>query len=96
MENPQTLKCWDITQCQSKDHCPARDYKEKPCWEIAAERMDYQSAFGVCEDCFVYIALYDKTNSSLSEDEINQIWEQKGLCNKVSTCVLSAGKVEAA
>lgn len=89
MDNSQILRCWDITRCQSRHTCPAGQYDEKPCWEVARERMEYQSTLGVCEDCFVYIALYDKTNSSLSEEEINHIWKQKGLCKAVSGCICS-------
>ncbi|MFO7760233.1 MAG: hypothetical protein R6V20_01285 [Desulfobia sp.] len=46
--------------------------------------MNYQSTLNVCEDCFVYIALSGKNNSSLTEDEINHIWEQKRLRNMPS------------
>lgn len=97
MSKPQSFRCWDITQCRSKNSCPASQYKDKQCWEVARERMDYQSTLRVCEDCFVYIALYDNANSSLTEEEIDVILEQKGLCNTASECVFSPSEgVEAA
>ena len=79
-----TLPCWEITKCEGTDDCPARRAVDTPCWEIARGLDDYRNALNVCGDCIVYIAKHD--NSGLSPEEINSIFEQKGVCVLLAQC----------
>jgi len=47
--------CWKIMDCAPSRKCPAKNNREKPCWEIAREENDYRHAFNICSDCIVYL-----------------------------------------
>lgn len=72
------LPCWDIMKCKGTESCPAREQKEKNCWEIARELDDYRSAFKICQDCIVY--MLKNGNSVLSDSEVKTIVKRKVNC----------------
>ncbi len=75
--------CWNIMQC-NKGECSARRNDSKPCWVVAAEVEDYRRALNVCSDCLVYLS--QKKNSILSEEEIAEILQKKGVCVLAQKC----------
>ncbi len=56
----------------------AKEYPEKPCWEMASEVGDFRSAFNICEDCIVFILKNGAT--LLSEKEIFSIGKREVSC----------------
>ncbi len=76
--------CWEITKCTKIKGCIARNRPEVPCWELARELDDYRTILNVCEDCIVYLS--HQKNSVLSEKEIREIMEKKGLCVLAAKC----------
>ena len=82
--SPIDWLCWKITKCVNTDDCPARERGNIPCWELARELEDYRTILNVCEDCLVYISRHK--NSILSEDEIQEIMEKKGVCILAEKC----------
>jgi len=79
------LPCWEITKCEGTDDCPARLATDTPCWEIARDLDDYRNAMNVCGDCLVYVSKHDGC-PGLSTEEINLIFEKKGVCTLLSQC----------
>lgn len=73
MSNQAEIECWNITDCERADGCAVKEYDGMACWEVARIREDYQNILKVCEDCLVYITVSANKNTSLSEDEINNI-----------------------
>ncbi len=90
VEKKKDLKCWEITQCKRSEGCPAREEPDRPCWEIAAELEDYRSTFHVCKDCLVYVAKNE--DSSLSEEEFENIIASKQICVLASKCPKFVGE----
>jgi hypothetical protein len=86
MSNQAEIECWNITDCERADGCAVKEYDGMACWEVARIREDYQNILKVCEDCLVYITVSANKNTSLSEDEINNIWKQKGKCVLIPKC----------
>ncbi len=76
--------CWKITKCFNTENCPARERENIPCWELARELDDYRTVLNVCEDCLVYLSRHK--NSVLSEAEIQDIMEKKGVCILKERC----------
>lgn len=84
MVDKKNLTCWEISQCQRSEGCPAKEQPKRVCWEIAAELPDHRSAFNVCKDCLVYLTKME--NSSLADEEITRILVSKGVCVLPSAC----------
>ncbi|MDR9501549.1 MAG: hypothetical protein RI601_07115 [Desulfurivibrionaceae bacterium] len=83
--SPEHWHCWTITGCQKKNICPAGQQLEKECWEIVQAMEDFRSYMHVCQDCIVH--LFKEKNSVLSETEMDEIMEKKGVCVLASKCV---------
>lgn len=84
MASTNEWHCWEITKCGRKEGCSARQHLDTPCWEIASNLGDYRSNFNICKDCIVYVS--KEGESELSEEEIRQILEKKGVCVLISQC----------
>ncbi len=68
--------CWEIMKCNPEEakKCPA--YKsEKACWEVMREIDTF--SFNICRDCVVF--MIKQTDSQLSQEEIRNIMNQKGI-----------------
>ncbi len=85
MTDKQDWHCSKITDCGKEEQCPAGADSDKACWEIAVELEDYRSGMNICQDCLVYLA--QKENSILSDDEIKEILEKKGVCILIDKCL---------
>jgi len=85
-----SLPCWEITKCEGTDDCPARRAADTPCWEIARDLDDYRNSMNVCGDCIVYISKHD--DAGLSSEEIDSIFEKKGVCSLLAQCAQHASR----
>ena len=78
MKSGDSLKCWEIMQCEMEKECPAKDHPEMACWELADQVGDYRNFCRICRDCIVYIL--KKTPTALTESEKKAILERRAAC----------------
>jgi len=75
MSSIKNMKCWQITQCNASENCPAKKHPHTPCWELAKKYKTGPYQMNICVDCIVRIL---KTNdSALDEAEIQKIMEYR-------------------
>ncbi len=68
----------EFDKCKGGVGFSAKEYLEKPCWEMASEVGDFRSAFRICEDCIVF--LLKSGTTLLSENEIFSIGKREVSC----------------
>lgn len=69
--------CWDIMQCDEEDGCPVRVNKIERCWEWMHQHVQFQSQYGLCAECIVFLSQND--NTILAAGEIERIMVSRGL-----------------
>jgi hypothetical protein len=69
--------CWEIMQCDEEDACPVRVNKVECCWEWMNKHVQFQSQYGLCAECLVYLSRNE--NTVLAAGEIEQIMLRRGL-----------------
>ena len=69
--------CWEIMQCDEEDACPVRVNKIARCWEWMQQHTQFQSQYGLCAECIVFIC--QNENTVLASGEIEQIMIRRGL-----------------
>lgn len=69
--------CWEIMQCGDDDSCPVRAGRLARCWEQAEQRGGFQSHYGLCAECIVFLCHHD--NPILSNAEIAEILTLRSL-----------------
>lgn len=69
--------CWDIMQCDEEDSCPVRENKIAHCWEWMQKHTQFQSQYGLCAECIVFLSKNE--NTILAAGEIEQIMISRGL-----------------
>ena len=86
MTDEAKVECWKITDCKRADGCLVKQYEGMFCWEVASLREDYEGTLPVCEDCLVYITVSKNKPASLTDEDIDNIWKQKGKCTLIPVC----------
>ncbi|MHB8789955.1 MAG: hypothetical protein ACYDBT_08745 [Desulfobulbaceae bacterium] len=69
--------CWDIMQCDEEESCPVRDNKIAHCWEWMQKHTQFQSQYGLCAECIVFLSKNE--NTILAAGDIEQIMISRGL-----------------
>lgn len=77
MRGENKCYCWEIMQCDDKDACPVRAQKIDRCWDWMNRHSQFQSQYGLCPECIVYLAQND--NTILAADEVELIMISRGL-----------------
>jgi hypothetical protein len=69
--------CWDIMQCDEEESCPVRENKIAHCWEWMQKHTQFQSQYGLCAECIVFLC--QNENTVLAAGEIEHIMISRGL-----------------
>ena len=75
--------CWEIMQCDEEDACPVRVNKVAHCWEWMQQHTQFQSQYGLCAECIVFLC--QNENTVLAAGEIEQIMIRRGLYQEDAT-----------
>lgn len=86
MSDVAVVECWKITDCDRSDKCQVKEYEGMSCWDVASAKEEYKGILSVCEDCLVYITIAKNKTSTLTDEEIDNIWKRKGKCTLIPTC----------